>query len=79
MSEITVDKIDVELAIKKTLDWKMPGPDKVHNYWLKYFTSTHQHIANAFNTIIQKPNMLPRFLKHGNTYLKPKDSDKKSS
>lgn len=75
MPEIVIDKIDIEIAIGRTLNWKTPGPDKIHNYWLKYFTSTHEHIASAFNNFIKDPDSIPGFLTLGNTYLKPKDED----
>jgi hypothetical protein len=75
MLELIIDLDDVKCAIKKTLNWKAPGPDKVQNYWIKYFTATHTHITNALNHIIRNPHDMPNFLTQGITYLKPKDND----
>lgn len=68
MQKLTIEPDDVTLATKKLLNWKAPGPDKIHNYWLKYFTSTHEPQANIFNNLIQDPNSTPNFFTHGITY-----------
>lgn len=78
MAEVIIDKIYRETAIKRTLKWKTPGPDEIQNYWIKYFTSKHLYIANAFNRVIQDRTTLPRYLTQGESYLKPKDSDTKN-
>lgn len=75
MSETHISTENVTQAVKYTLNWKSPGPDKVQNYWLKYFSSTHKHLAIAFNHILHNPLDMPHFLTHGITYLKPKDTD----
>lgn len=75
MPDITIDNDDVTQAIKKTLNWKAPGPDKIQNYWIKYFSATHKHIATALNHLIKNPQDMPLFLTQGITYLKPKDND----
>jgi hypothetical protein len=35
-------------AMKKTSNWKAPGPDKIQNFWWKKFTVVHPFIANQF-------------------------------
>lgn len=33
---------EVSEVIKNLLNWKAPGPDKIHNFWYKRFWCTHQ-------------------------------------
>lgn len=63
---------DVKKAITRTLNWKTPGPDKIQNFWLKKFTSTHEQLAICMNRIVEQPNLMPTFMTKGNTYLIPK-------
>lgn len=62
----------MEKALKKLLNWKAPGPDKLQNYWLKTFSSVHKHLAKCFQKILEHPNSMPEFMTRGVTYLMPK-------
>lgn len=75
MPEITISKEDVTQVAKRIHNWKAPGSDKIQNYWLKYFTSSHEYLANTLNHLIHNPHDIPPFLTQGVTYLKPKDND----
>ena len=41
--EITTNTVKKQL--KKAPNWKAPGPDEVHGYWLKNFKTLHSRIA----------------------------------
>ena len=41
--EITPTKI--KERIHKMVNWKAPGPDSVHGYWIKIFVSMQERIA----------------------------------
>jgi hypothetical protein len=64
--------------INSSHNWKSPGGDQIHNFWLKKFTCIHKCLLDHFNGFISEPNTFPEFLAHGITYLKPKDSDTKN-
>ncbi|CAH2019539.1 unnamed protein product [Acanthoscelides obtectus] len=68
----TITKDDVVKAIGRTSNWRAPGPDGVHNYWIKAFTSTHQQLAKCYSTFLERPETIPEFLTTGVTYLIPK-------
>ncbi|CAH2017148.1 unnamed protein product [Acanthoscelides obtectus] len=68
----TITKDDVVKAIGRTSNWRAPGPDGVHTYWIKAFTSTHQQLAKCYSTFLERPETIPEFLTTGVTYLIPK-------
>ncbi|KAL1446054.1 hypothetical protein WDU94_005517 [Cyamophila willieti] len=65
--EITMN--EVTECIKKTSNWKAPGPEKVHNFWIKYLTSTHRNITKSFNECLENNIKFPEFLIKGKTTL----------
>ena len=71
--EITPE--EVTSAISDTHNWKAPGVDKVHNYWLKKLTSLHGLITVEYNKITENPSLSPHWLTNGITYLQPKSSE----
>lgn len=62
-------------TINKTQNWKAPGNNYIHNYWLKKFTSTHKDLTKYLNGFIVEPHTMPQFLCNGITYLLPKNND----
>ena len=56
-------------------DWKAPGPDMVHGYWIKALTSLHSRIAKQIQNIINQ-NAIPPELCKGRTVLIQKDINK---
>jgi hypothetical protein len=74
-------QISLEILVKNinsSHNWKYPGGDQIHNFWLKKFTCIHKCLLDHFNGFIREPNTFPEFLAHGIRYLKPKDSDTKN-
>ena len=72
-SPITTAKVSRLTA--KTLNWKEPGPDGIHNFWIKRFTATHSYLAHYFNQFMEDARNIPEFLVQGITYLLPKSRD----
>lgn len=69
MSQHVISPEIFAVKIRKTCNWKAPGSDKIHNYWLKKFTCLHPKLLNYINEWIQQPKTIPTFLLHGVTYL----------
>lgn len=69
MQDWKVTEEDVKRTLKKLLNWRAPGPDKIQNYWLKAFPATHEHLAKCLTTIIEEPQTMPIFMTTGITYL----------
>lgn len=65
-------------TIKHTQNWKCPGADKLQNFWYKQFSSTYEILTREINNCIRDPNIFPKFLTQGNTYVKPKNADTKN-
>lgn len=77
MQDANITLADVEDCVKKTSNWKAPGPDHIQNFWLKSFPALFPHFARAFNKILDDPTGFPQFLGRGVTYLLPKKGDLK--
>lgn len=73
-----VTREEVTRVSSKVHNWKAPGLDNIHNYWLKSLVSTHSHIAKFFNKFLNEPQSMPSFLTRGRTYMLPKDEDTKN-
>jgi hypothetical protein len=60
--------------LSKIHKWKPPGSDKLPSYWVRAFPATHSYNTKIFNTIIEKPQLMPDWLGKGITslYLLPK-------
>lgn len=72
MDILEIAEDDVKRAVQKTLSWKAPGSDKIHNFWYKHFKTTHAILAQCFTEIIKQPHKMPQFMTRGTTYLIPK-------
>jgi len=44
--------ISNEMFLKKMPNWKVPGLDGVHGYWLKHLSSIHLKLLEYFNDFI---------------------------
>jgi hypothetical protein len=62
--------------INKKQNWKTPGIDKIHDFWIKIFKSARE--SKSLELIYHKPSEFPEFLIKGVTHLKLKDSDTKN-
>lgn len=74
-TQITVERL--RTALRNTSNWKSPGPDKIHKFWLKYFTNIHTPLVNCFNNILLDPSKFPSYLCTGITSLIYKSGDPK--
>lgn len=75
MNETPITEHDITDTIKKTSNWKSPGPDQIQNYWYKKLPVVHSTIARLVNSALEDPTQMPNFLTTGNTYLLPKDNN----
>ncbi|XP_055527590.1 uncharacterized protein LOC129720177 [Wyeomyia smithii] len=73
MPVVAVSAQDIREATRYTRNWAAPGPDFVHNFWYKKFSTVHGRIADCFNRVLRDPQELPEFITKGVTYLLPKD------
>jgi hypothetical protein len=75
MDTVDFNKTEILNSVKKTSNWKAPGPDHLHNFWIKCFTTTHEPLARSFSALLNNPEKIPHFLMVGNTFLLHKKGD----
>lgn len=68
--EKTLTNTKMQEALKKMKNWKAPGPDQLHGYWLKRFTSLHPALLRCLSSCLEKG--CPEWLTTGRTVLLPK-------
>ncbi|XP_014679347.1 PREDICTED: uncharacterized protein LOC106819214 [Priapulus caudatus] len=68
---------EVQQAIKRTHNWKSPGPDKLHNFWIKHLSALHKQLTRALNDTIKDPSNSPKWLTSGTTFFISKGKDTK--
>ena len=71
--QIDVDK--VKRQIKKVPNWKAPGMDHVHGYWLKNFRSLHERMALQLQDCLVQ-GKVPSWMTEAKTVLIMKDVKK---
>ena len=71
--QIDVNKVKKQL--RKVPNWKAPGPDQVHGYWLKSFRSLHERIAQQLQECLVHGN-IPTWMTGARTVLIMKDIKK---
>lgn len=69
---------EVTRVISRAHNWKSPGIDNIHNFWLKSLKHTHKYFAKFFNDFINDPECMPEYLTRGRTFMLPKDNDTKN-
>lgn len=74
MDDNGVQRSDVSDVLRHCGNWASPGPDKLHNYWWKYFTSVHEKLA-LLQEALNNPSTVPEFFTMGITYLIPKSEN----
>lgn len=72
MTDWEINENEVKQTVKNTSNWKTPGPDSIHNFWLKRLSACHKHLARLYTTGLNNPQTFPEFLSEGVTYLLPK-------
>jgi hypothetical protein len=75
MSMSTVSSETLQHNLRKAHNWKTPGPDRIHNFWLKNFCCAHGKLLDLINDSFTCPTNFPHFLLKGVTYLVPKSSN----
>ncbi|CAG4977865.1 unnamed protein product [Parnassius apollo] len=74
MDPITITPEDVAEAVRRAPNWKRPGLDGLHHYWLKGFVECHAVLARQFQEALDQKS-LPSLFTTGITHLVPKDQD----
>ena len=70
--EVHITEQDVQGKVRHMKNWKAPGPDMIHAYWLKKLKALHSRLAKQMNQLIQNGNH-PKWLTQGRTTLLIKD------
>ena len=65
----------VRNQLKRTPNWKAPGPDEVHSYWLKNFRAIHRRMAKQLQHCINN-RQVPEWMFTGRMALVQKDKSK---
>jgi len=77
MSSCNISILDFQLSLRRVANWKSPGPDCIHGFWVKYFTSLHPIILQYFNNFIETEGLsLAPSLLCGRTSLIMKNAEK---
>ncbi|CAG4949804.1 unnamed protein product [Parnassius apollo] len=72
MDPVTITPDDVAEAVRRAPNWKSPGLDGLHHYWLKGFMVCHSVLARQFQEALNQKS-LPSLFTTGITHLVPKD------
>lgn len=75
MPNITVSKDDVQATVKRMKKWTAPGMDRVHNYWWKALSNSHEPLARLIQNAMRDPNSIPIYFTQGETHMLPKKGD----
>ena len=73
--EFSISKDTLTTQLKKMPKWKACGPDGVHGYWLKEFSSLHERLAVQLDTCLISGEV-PVWMTKGRTSLILKDKIK---
>ena len=71
---VKITAASVKKQVKKMASWKSPGPDGLHGYWLKNFTTVHARLVEQLNEYPQH-RMVPTWMTKGRTVLIIKDKE----
>ncbi|CAG4967696.1 unnamed protein product [Parnassius apollo] len=72
MDPVIITPDDVAEAVRRAPNWKSPGLDGLHHYWLKRFMVCHSVLARQFQEALNQKS-LPSLFTTGITHLVPKD------
>ncbi|CAG5036299.1 unnamed protein product [Parnassius apollo] len=78
MDPVIITPDDVAEAVRRAPNWKCPGLDGLHHYWLKGFMVCHAVLARQFQEALNQKS-LPSLFTTGITHLVPKDQAQPSS
>ncbi|CAG4939829.1 unnamed protein product [Parnassius apollo] len=74
MDPVIITPEDVAEAIRKAPNWKSPGLNGLHHYWLKGFLVCHTVLARQLQEALNQKS-LPSIFTTGITHLIHKDQD----
>ncbi|CAK1601300.1 unnamed protein product [Parnassius mnemosyne] len=74
MDPVIITPDDVAEAGRRASNWKSPGLDGLHHYWLKGLVVCHAVLARHFQEALDQKS-LPSLFTTGITHLVPKDRD----
>ncbi|CAK1598192.1 unnamed protein product [Parnassius mnemosyne] len=74
MDPVIITPDDVAEAVRRAPNWKSPGLDGQHHYWLKGFMVCHAVLARQFQEALDQKS-LPSLFTTRITHLVPKDRD----
>ncbi|CAG5021374.1 unnamed protein product [Parnassius apollo] len=74
MDPVIITPDDVAEAVRRAPNWKSPGLDGLHHYWLKGFMVCHSVLARQFQEALNQKS-LPSLFTTGITHLVPKDQE----
>ncbi|CAG5028378.1 unnamed protein product [Parnassius apollo] len=72
MDPVIITPDDVAEAVRRAPNWKSPGLDGLHHYWLKGFMMCYAALARQFQEALNQKS-LPNLFTTGITHLVPKD------
>ncbi|CAG5023767.1 unnamed protein product [Parnassius apollo] len=78
MDPVIITPDDVAEAVRRAPNWKSPGLDGLHHYWLKGFMVCHAVLARQFQEALNQKS-LPSLFTTGITHLVPKDQVRQPS
>ncbi|CAG4968720.1 unnamed protein product [Parnassius apollo] len=76
MDPVIITPDDVAEAVRRAPNWKSPGLDGLHHYWLKGFMVCHSVLARQFQEALNQKS-LPSLFTTGITHLVPKDQGRR--
>ena len=77
MGDIIIRTGIIKRQVKAVKKWSAPGPDELHDFWLKHLTSLHRCIAVQFNNLLQN-STTEDWMTTGCTFLIIKDHQKRN-
>lgn len=73
--DCSISSADLRVQLKKTQNWKAPGPDGLQGYWLKAFPALQKRTAIQLNQCLREGSV-PPWMTKGRTVLIQKDKSK---
>ncbi|CAG5050810.1 unnamed protein product [Parnassius apollo] len=74
MDPVIITPDDVAEAVRRAPNWKIPGLNGLHHYWLKGFMVCHSVLARQFQEALNQKS-LPSLFTTGITHMFPKDQE----
>ena len=66
--DLTINGEKLKVVLRKLANWKAPGPDGVHGFWFKRFSSLHAQLAIKLNECLVAGEV-PDWMTKGRTVL----------